>query len=182
MILRGPNIEHQSEIDTISTSAAPSISQLLMFNHVKIVRGSTPPNSTYHRHERETPLPIFIALKMHAVMRSRNLIDTLFNLGLCVSYDRVLQLTTDIGNGVRERFNSDGVVCPPKMRSAVFTSAVVYNIDYNPTSATAKDALHGTGISLIQHLTDQSVAMNHLLPPSPLVLCQPATQMFHQLH
>ncbi len=74
-----------------------------------------------------------------------------------MSYDRVLQLTTDIGNGVCERFNSDGVVCPPKMRSAVFTSAVVDNIDYNPTSATAKDALHDTGISLIQHLTDQSV-------------------------
>ena len=42
------------------------------------------------------------------------------------------------------------------MRSGVFTSAAVDNIDYNPTSATAKDALHGTAISLIQHLTDQS--------------------------
>ena len=45
---------------------------------------------------------------------------------------------------------------PPKIRSSVFTSAAVDNINYNPTSATAKDALHGTGISLIQHLATQS--------------------------
>ena len=156
MILKGPNIEQQSKIDTVGTSAALSISQLLMFNHVKHERGATPINSTYHRHERETPLPIFVALKIHAITRSRNLIDTLFNLGICVSYDRLLQFTTDIGNGVCERFRIDGVVCPPKMRSSVFTSAAVDNIDYNPTSATAKDALHGTGISLIQHLATQS--------------------------
>ena len=37
-----------------------------------------------------------------------------------MSYDRLLQLTTDIGNGVCERFRIDGVVCPPKMRSVVF--------------------------------------------------------------
>ena len=73
-----------------------------------------------------------------------------------MSYDHLLQFTTDIGNGVCERFRIDGVVCPPKMRSSVFTSAAVDNIDYNPTSATAKDALHGTGISLIQHLATQS--------------------------
>ena len=98
MILKGPNIEQQSKIDTVGTSAALSISQLLMFNRVKHERGATPTNSTYHRHERETPLPIFVSLKIHAVTRSRNLIDTLFNLGICVSYDRLLQFTTDIGN------------------------------------------------------------------------------------
>ena len=87
MILKGPNIEQQSKIDTVGTvgtSAALSISQLLMFNRMKHERGATPTNSTYHRHERETPLPIFVALKSHAVTRSRNLIDTLFNLGICV--------------------------------------------------------------------------------------------------
>jgi len=49
-----------------------------------------------------------------------------------------------------------------KMRRAVFISAVIDNIDYNPSSATAKDALHGgTGIFLIQHLTNQSVGHDH---------------------
>ena len=39
----------------------------------------------------------------------------------------------------------------PKLRSSLFTTAAVDNIDYNPSSATAKDSFHGTGISIIQH-------------------------------
>ena len=88
---------------------------------------------------------------IHAVTHKRTLIDALFRLGICVSYDRVLQLTSDIGNGICERFVRDGLVCPPKMRSGLFTTAAVDNIDYNPSSATAKDSFHGTGISLMQH-------------------------------
>ena len=88
---------------------------------------------------------------IHAVTHKRTLIDALFRLGICVSYDRVLQLTSDIGNGVCKRFVRDGLVCPPKMRSGLFTTAAVDNIDYNPSSATAKDSFHGTVISLMQH-------------------------------
>ena len=47
-------------------------------------------------------------------------------------------------------------MCPPKLRCGVHTSAAVDNLDYNPTSSTAKDSFHGTGISLIQHLSSES--------------------------
>ena len=33
----------------------------------------------------------------------------------------------------------------------LFTTAAVDNIDHNPTSRTAQDSFHGTGISLFQH-------------------------------
>lgn len=97
------------------------------------------------------PVPIYIALKVHAVTRSKNLIDALFGLGLCISYDRLLKLTADIANGVCQRFEIDGIVCPPKMRHGLFTTAAVDNIDYNPSSTTSHDSFHGTGISLVQH-------------------------------
>ena len=42
-------------------------------------------------------------------------------------------------------------MCPPKLRTSLFTTAAIDNIDYNPSSATAKDSFHGTGISIIQH-------------------------------
>ena len=42
-------------------------------------------------------------------------------------------------------------MCPPKMRHGLFTTGAVDNINHNPSSATAKDSFHGTGISLIQH-------------------------------
>ena len=37
----------------------------------------------------------------------------LFNLGLCILYDRVLSISTEIANAVCERFDKDRVVCPP---------------------------------------------------------------------
>ena len=46
---------------------------------------------------------------------------------MCVSYDRLLQLTSDI-------------VWPPKMSQGLFTTGAVDNIDYNPISATARDS------------------------------------------
>ena len=99
------------------------------------------------------------ALKIHAVTRSRNLIDALFNQGMCISYDCLLNLTSDICNAICEQFREDGAVCPPKLRCGVHTSATVDNIDYNSTSSTAKDSFHGTGISLIQH--PSSVSQGH---------------------
>ena len=48
---------------------------------------------------------------------ARNLIDMFFSLGICVSYDRLLRLTSDISNGVCDKFTIDGIVCPPKLRS-----------------------------------------------------------------
>ena len=71
-------------------------------------------------------------------------------MGICVSYDHVLQLTSDIDNGDCEWFVRDGLVCSPKMRSGLFTTAAVDNIDYNPSYASV---FHGTGISLMQHLS-----------------------------
>ena len=148
MILDGPNIRHQSEVAATTTRAALSISQLLMFNSVKYGRCV---DSSYDRHnrDRETPLTLYVALKIHAVTRKRMLVDALFNLGMCVSYSRLLQLTSDLGNGVCDQFALDGVVCPPKMCSGLFTVAAADNIDYNPSAATAKDSFHGTGISLM---------------------------------
>ena len=42
--------------------------------------------------EQETPLPLYLAMKVHAVMCKRTLIDTLFHWGICVSYDRLLKV------------------------------------------------------------------------------------------
>ena len=42
-------------------------------------------------------------------------------------------------------------VCPLKLRQNLLTTAAVDNIDFNPSSAIAKDSFYGTGISLIQN-------------------------------
>ena len=64
-------------------------------------------------------------------------------------------MTADIANGVCQQFAADDVVCPPKMRRGLFTVAAIDNIDRNPSSATARDSLHGTGVSRMQLPTHQ---------------------------
>lgn len=76
-------------------------------------------------------------------------------LGLSVSYDRVLSISTDLGNAVCRRYLEENVVCPCNLRINLFTTAAVDNIDHNPSSTTAQDSFHGTGISLFQHSTDE---------------------------
>ena len=152
MIQDGPNIKHQTQLaSNASTTAALSVSQLVVFNSVKQSRNSKPSVNVRHDRDHETPLPLYLGLKVHAVTRSKTLVDTLFHLGLYISYDRVLQIQPDIANGVCQRYEMEKVVCPPNMPCGLFTIAAVDNIDHNPSSATAKDSFHGTGISLMQH-------------------------------
>ncbi|CAG2257814.1 unnamed protein product [Mytilus edulis] len=88
---------------------------------------------------------------IHAETRKRDLVDKLYNLGLSISYDRVMNISTAMGNSICEMFKDDDVVCPAKLRCDVFTTAAVDNIDHNPSSTSAKGSLHGTAISLFQH-------------------------------
>ena len=152
MILDGVNIKHQTQlVNTITTQSALAISQLMVFNSVYQARNVDSSNPARHSRSQETPLPLFLSFKIHAVTRSRCLVDTLLNLGLCVSYDRLLRLTSDIANGVCQRLRVEDVVCPPKLRRRLFTAGAVDNIGHNPSSSTAKESFHGTGISFIQH-------------------------------
>ena len=58
-----------------------------------------------------------------------------------------------MGNKVCQQFHHEQVVCPPKLRENVFTTAAVDNIDHNPSSTTAKESFHVTAISIFQHLS-----------------------------
>ena len=156
MILGGPDIKTQSS-DMTEAQASLSIAQLMLFNGTKRRRDSgTTGASYYHSRNCEPPLPIYLGLMTHAETRKRTLIDKFYNLGLSISHDRVLELSTDMGNSVCARFESEGVVCPPKLLKGVFTTAAVDNIDHNPSSVTAQGAFHGTGISLFQHPTSDA--------------------------
>ena len=88
---------------------------------------------------------------MHVKTRRGELVEKLSALGLSLSYDKVLHLSSDLANAACEGYEENGTVCPPKLRGQVFTTAVVDNIDQNPSSTTATGSFHGTSISLIQH-------------------------------
>jgi hypothetical protein len=152
MIHRGPSIMAQGA-DGFS-QATLSVAQLLQYNC--FVQQRPEAAGVHHNKARETPLPVYIGLNIHARTRKREVIDTMFDLCLSVSYDRVLEISTAMGNRVYEQYHRDAVVCPPNLLQGFSTTAAIDNIDHNTSSTTATGSFHGTGISLFQHPNEQS--------------------------
>ena len=93
-------------------------------------------------------MSLYIGLKVHTLSRSKKLVAELSYLGLSVSYDRILQLENQIASSLCEHGNETGVVCPSRLHHGLFAVGALDNTDHNPSSTTAKDSFHGTGISL----------------------------------
>jgi len=134
MILEGPSIKHQSES---TTPAALTIAQLLKFNSVKHRRAAidsrSAPRSVRHAATQETPAPNYIGLMLHAHTRKRELVDRLAHIGISISYDRVLSLSTQLGYSTCRLYHQEQVVCPPTMRGDVFNWASFLRVDDNKT-------------------------------------------------
>ena len=177
MILEGPNIKHCTSGEDGRSYMACAISQLIIFNSI---RGKCSHSDViWHNVDKETPLPTYLGLMLHASTRKRDLIDKLHKLGLSISYDRVLQISTELANTVCTLYE-EGVVCPPNLKKDVFTTAAVDNIDHNPSSTTASDSFQGTAVSLTNHLSDscpgveRDVVHGTLTSPSKTVMHIPS--------
>ncbi len=71
--------------------------------------------------------------------------------GMSISYDRMLEISAQLGDATVTKHVEEGVVCPPVLRKGLFTTAVMDNIDHNPSATTATTSFHGTSISVFQH-------------------------------
>ncbi len=127
------------------SQASLNISQLIYFN----ARGtSSTANNAYHSKEREPPLPLYLGLNIHTQTRSKKLVNKLSKLGLCISYDRVIKLENSIATAVCRCYEEEQLVCPPNLRTGLFTVGAFDNLDYNPSSTTSMGSFHGGRISI----------------------------------
>ena len=147
------------------STAASSITQLLVFNAVKRSRRDS--KAVRHNPNRETVLPLYLGLLIHNKTRKRELIDILFEKGLSVSYDRVLQLSTEEANRVIDIYENEGIVCPTTLRDELFTTGNLDNIDHNPSSTSSHDSFHGTALSITQHVTNENSGAVRVLKKIP---------------
>ena len=74
-------------------------------------------------------------------------------MGICISYDRVMEIENWIATSTCERFKEDGVVSPAYHRKGLFIVGALDNLDHNPSSTTSQSSFHGTWISLFQFPT-----------------------------
>ena len=151
MILFGPTAQSEA---SINSQVCSTVAQLILFN----VKKTPFCNQKQSRHslDREPPLSIFIGLNIHSQARSKKMIDLFNELGISISYDRVLQLENSMANSMCQRFQADKIVCPSHLCKGIFVVGALDNVDHNPSSTTAQSSFHGTGISIIQFPTQDN--------------------------
>ena len=115
MILEGPNIKNQNGEEQVGINVALMLSQLLIFNAAKRHRGPTSENTTTrHSLMRETPLSIYVGLVLHAERHKKKLVDKFYRLGLSICYDRVMQISADLGNSIYAHNLKKKELCVPQ--------------------------------------------------------------------
>ena len=150
MILYGPSV------DCIDTQSCPTISQLILFNFKKKQRMAETMTSTRPSLDREPPLPIYIGLNIHSLVRSKKLIEQLSNLGISITYDRVLQLEENRALSMCRQYQLNNIVCPSHLQKGHFIAGAMDNVDHNPSSTTADSSFHGTGISIVEYPSEDT--------------------------
>lgn len=158
MLLQGPSINQNHKYLEQSNL---TISQLIVQNAVKRTRKESV--SSYFSKTKESPISIYVGMMIHAKTRKKGIIDRLYNLGISIPYNRVLELSTSLGNTVLSQYEQDGIVCPRSLQTNTFTTAALDNIDHNPSSSTAEGSFHGTGISIFQHMTQNEQPNSRIL-------------------
>ena len=124
----------QSQIEHGDSQADLAMAQLLQFNCQK--KHNKISNFSKHSQSRETPFTIYVGVLIYAKTRKRQLIESLHQHGVSVSYDRVLQISQQLGEAVVNRVAVEGLVCPSVLQNGIFTTAAVDNIDHISSSTT----------------------------------------------
>ena len=149
--LLGLILEGVKNYDTVTDSTegiALNLSQLVHFNAVKTKRSSA---NVRRSKVNEPPFPVQVGLSLHAQTREKSVIEFLSKRGLCIAYERILDIEDNITAQVCKYYEDENIVCPPSMVPGEFTVGAIDNIDHNPSSSTAHQSFHGTSISIFQY-------------------------------
>ena len=89
-------------------------------------------------------------LKLYSTVRSWTLVDCLFQLGICISYDRILSITKSLYEALGTTFGHYKVFLQTNLKKGFFTVFAKDNIDKNATANLVQSHFLGTGISLFR--------------------------------
>lgn len=165
MIVNGVNIQDQGKAEC---QACLTVCETIVFNTKKRTC-ETKTGLTRHSLARAPPLPLYVGLKIHSLTRSKTLVEKMYQMGISVSYDRIMEIEDWLATSLSERFKEDGCVSPASLRSGIFSVGALDNLDHNPSSTTSVSSFHGTGISIFQFPTESKPGEGRpplVVPPS----------------
>ena len=75
---------------------------------------------------------------------------TWYSEGLCVTYDRLLDIRDAIGEEICKEYDNNDLVCPPLLEEGAFVTAAIDNLDHNPSSVDADTSVHVTTLPALE--------------------------------
>ena len=115
-----------------------------------------------HSKERKTPVPIYIGLKLYASLRAKTIIQKLFFLGICISYDRCVDICNTIAVSLLEKYDRDRVFIG-NTRLDLFTIVAKDNIDVNARSTKVASHFHGISMTIMQFPSENNFYSNNFM-------------------
>ena len=138
------------------SQAALYVSQVIMFSYEKqskIVRtNETSLVNRRHLKKRETLLSLYLGLKL-MTMRAKTIIQKRFLLGICISYDRCLDICNNIVVSMLEKIANDAVFTG-NSRKNLFIIIAKDNTDVNSKSTKVGQHYHGTSLTIMPFLSN----------------------------
>ena len=108
MIEHGVDIKSQLRFGASKTDSA--MAQLLQYNCYSRYKEGAP---TYrHSKEREIPFLLFLGMSVYAKTRKKVLVELHHDHGLSVSYNRVLEISAQLGDAAVSRNQEEGWFAP----------------------------------------------------------------------
>ena len=145
------------------------IPQLIKFNSIKQSRKSHVEN-VRHSAESETPLQVYLGILLHVKTRKKKLINSLSEMGVCISYYRVAEYEKSLAQTLCTQFTL--------LNYNQISSPAIGNIDHNATSSTASNHFHGTSIPLFQH--PPGTVEKKDVKPAPKCKCEPPIMLTNE--
>ena len=103
-------------------------------------------------------------MNIYGTFRSKTVIDNFFNLGLRLSYDRILEFTKKLSDVQIENYELTGVFSPNPLRKSIFTVVAKDDIDFNATLSTPVKHFHGTNMTVMQFPSAENFGNDNSMP------------------
>ena len=115
------------ENNSSSTSASQctlNIAGMIIYNYMKGTQVHEKPHENVSINQltkRETPIITYMSLKLYSSIRSKSLLQRLHQIGICSSYNRVIDLLSGWAENALKVYKAIDQVRPLKLHSGVFT-------------------------------------------------------------
>ena len=125
--ITGAKTDDDLNEDSARLRQALTIAQIVEYNSIKYERKEAP--TVRHLAYRETPQQVYISMKLYEATRSKKLINEFHELGLCISYKRLMEILSAMESTVVKKYEEEQVVYPLTLPTGTFTTIEADNLD-----------------------------------------------------